>query len=388
MRRTHYQNLKVAENAPPEVIKAAWRVLSQQFHPDLNPGDADAVRKMQIINEAYEVLSDPERRARHDEAIRKARAQSEPRVQQSDEQQSAVTMWQVFEDGVSCGPYSLAELATLQKAGKITLKTFVAGWGMDDWMPLSEHLKRLNKVPVSSKTHLPRAMPSKEAGAPVKDRLWEEMRQHPVVTAFVLLYGGFVVVTFFGEWLGVKRSKDATVLSYPITSPHSVREWSADELKRANVARERREIQETLQRIAPPVYVRPVTTPLGYAWPLQSSYMPGCPILADDGYCQVTIDNMRNSADVHVKLFHVGLARTVRECFIPKGSVMQMDNLIAGQYQVRYMALDSGAAAKAEPFWLTVEQTTQGVSYSIMTLTLYTVQNGNTRMTPIRREEF
>lgn len=388
MRRTHYQNLKVAGNAPPEVIKAAWRALSQQFHPDLNPGDADAVRKMQIINEAYEVLSDPERRARHDEAIRKARAQSEPRAQQPDEQQGPVNMWQVFEEGVPCGPYSLAELAALQRAGKITLKTFVASWGLEDWMPLSEHLMQLNKVPVSSKTPLPKATSSKEVGGPVKNRLWEEIRQHPVVTAFVLLYAGFVVVTFFGEWLGVKRSKDATVQSYPTASPNSVRERSADELKRADAASERREIQETLQRIAPPAYVKPATTPLGYAWPLQSSYMPGCPILADDGYCQVTIDNMRNSADVHVKLFHVGLARTVRECFIPKGGVMQMDNLITGQYQVRYMALDSGAAAKAEPFWLTVEQTTQGVSYSIMTLTLYTVQNGNTRMTPMRREEF
>ncbi|MCS6804710.1 MAG: DnaJ domain-containing protein, partial [Blastocatellia bacterium] len=36
---THYDNLKVARNAPPEVIRAAYKTLSQRFHPDRNPGD-------------------------------------------------------------------------------------------------------------------------------------------------------------------------------------------------------------------------------------------------------------------------------------------------------------------------------------------------------------
>jgi hypothetical protein len=67
--RTHYDNLKVARSAPPEVIRAAYRALSQSFHPDRNPGDADAARVMAIINGSYEVLSDPDKRRAHDRWI-------------------------------------------------------------------------------------------------------------------------------------------------------------------------------------------------------------------------------------------------------------------------------------------------------------------------------
>jgi len=68
--RTHYDNLKVARDAPPEVIRAAYRSLSQKYHPDRNPNDADAARIMAIINGSYEVLSDPAKRREHDLWIR------------------------------------------------------------------------------------------------------------------------------------------------------------------------------------------------------------------------------------------------------------------------------------------------------------------------------
>lgn len=63
---THYDNLKVARNAPPEVIRAAYKTLSQKFHPDRNPGNSEATRIMSIINTSYEVLSDPDKRREHD----------------------------------------------------------------------------------------------------------------------------------------------------------------------------------------------------------------------------------------------------------------------------------------------------------------------------------
>lgn len=63
---THYDNLRVARNAPPEVIKAAYRTLSQKYHPDKNIGNPDAAKVMAIINKAYEILSDPAKRSEHD----------------------------------------------------------------------------------------------------------------------------------------------------------------------------------------------------------------------------------------------------------------------------------------------------------------------------------
>jgi len=73
--RTHYDNLKVARDAPPEVIRAAYKSLSQKYHPDRNPGDPKASRTMTIINAAYRVLSDPDLRRKHDEWIRKVEAE-------------------------------------------------------------------------------------------------------------------------------------------------------------------------------------------------------------------------------------------------------------------------------------------------------------------------
>lgn len=62
---TYYDNLKVAPNAPTEVIRAAYRALAKRYHPDHNQ-TPDAARVMMLLNEAWEVLSDDTRRARHD----------------------------------------------------------------------------------------------------------------------------------------------------------------------------------------------------------------------------------------------------------------------------------------------------------------------------------
>jgi hypothetical protein len=67
--RTHYDNLKVTRDASPEVIRAAYRALSQKFHPDRNTGNPEAARIMVLVNAAYEVLSDPGRRRQHDNWI-------------------------------------------------------------------------------------------------------------------------------------------------------------------------------------------------------------------------------------------------------------------------------------------------------------------------------
>lgn len=73
---THYDNLKVARNAPPEVIRAAYKTLSQRFHPDRNADNESATRIFQMISTAYDVLSDPVKRKEHDEWIAKAEAEA------------------------------------------------------------------------------------------------------------------------------------------------------------------------------------------------------------------------------------------------------------------------------------------------------------------------
>src|SRR6516225_6916051 len=65
-KRDYYEVLSVSRTAGEEELKKAYRRLAIQFHPDRNPGDKQAEERFKELNEAYQVLSDPERRAQYD----------------------------------------------------------------------------------------------------------------------------------------------------------------------------------------------------------------------------------------------------------------------------------------------------------------------------------
>jgi len=63
----YYEILGINKDASEAEIKSAFRKAAKQYHPDLHPGDAEAEKKFKEINEAYEVLSDPQKKAQYDQ---------------------------------------------------------------------------------------------------------------------------------------------------------------------------------------------------------------------------------------------------------------------------------------------------------------------------------
>ncbi|MFC6490847.1 DnaJ domain-containing protein, partial [Nitratireductor sp. GCM10026969] len=66
MKADFYETLSVSRNADEKELKSAFRKLAMKYHPDRNPGDTEAERKFKEINEAYETLRDPQKRAAYD----------------------------------------------------------------------------------------------------------------------------------------------------------------------------------------------------------------------------------------------------------------------------------------------------------------------------------
>lgn len=139
-----------------------------------------------------------------------------------------------------------------------------------------------------------------------------------------------------------------------------------------------------------PAYVRPAEAPNGSNWPGQSSYIRGYPIARRDGLSRITIDNSSNSSDMFVKLVALEEDRTfpIRHAYIPANQSFTMNNIRTGQYDVRYKDLNDGSLSRSEPFSLEEIHDIRGVKYSVNTMTLYKVSNGNMQTYPLAPSEF
>lgn len=81
----YYSFLGIGRKAGPDEIKRAYRKMVFRYHPDRNPDDEEAAEKLKEVLEAYEILSDDEKRAHYDRATRGKFEQDEDRQEQSND---------------------------------------------------------------------------------------------------------------------------------------------------------------------------------------------------------------------------------------------------------------------------------------------------------------
>lgn len=91
VKKTLYDVLQVSRNADPEIIKAAYKSLAQRYHPDKNTDNPDAEKHLKEIDRAYEVLSDPVKRAGYDAAL----------ADDDEEQTASSKDWDGFSSGAT-----------------------------------------------------------------------------------------------------------------------------------------------------------------------------------------------------------------------------------------------------------------------------------------------
>lgn len=91
--KDYYKILQVAPDASPEVIQMAYKALAKKYHPDLNPGQEEAAQeKMKDVNEAYETLSDKDKRWQYDQSrYQQPKTEQQPHYEEPEPPRNAQT---------------------------------------------------------------------------------------------------------------------------------------------------------------------------------------------------------------------------------------------------------------------------------------------------------
>lgn len=289
---THYDNLKVARGAPQEVVRAAYKALSQKYHPDKNQGDEKAARIMAIVNTAYNILSDPTRRKEHDEWI----AAEEWEVEWLESSSAEEPARPRGENWETPPPVHNRRRRRLWRDAR---------W----WFGLFGGIT-VGAVCVLVLVKQPRLLPTALA-------FNKPETIAPVTSVPAPDPDAWAIPTGVNSPPAVVKALAVTQLVVPARQP----ECDTD--------------------LATPA------APNGEPWPDQSGYIPGYPLGNSGREMTVVVDNSANASPVFVKIFDLERRSNVRHAYVLANNMLTIDGLAAGKYEVRYQNV-VGSAAHAE----------------------------------------
>ncbi|RJG09338.1 J domain-containing protein [Massilia cavernae] len=310
---THYDNLKVARGAPQEVIRAAYKALSQKYHPDKNPGDEKAARIMAIVNSAYNILSDPVRRAEHDEWI--AAEEWEIAWLESTRSEESRDRHRPAE-----GPDSAWEAEPAEPPPRPYRAVRDPRWWLGMGACFAAGITS-GVLIISTPEVMPVALASALAPKP-------EIRVDTAPTpAAVPALAEARPENAVDSWAVAKPSSNAPPLQAP-------------EVKALAVA------QLVVPARSPDCETElyTLTAPNGEPWPEASGYVEGYPVGNPGEEMRVMVDNTANNSPVFVKVHDLDRRSNVRHVFVLAHESLAIEKLAAGKYEVRYQNIEAGGS--------------------------------------------
>jgi len=313
---THYDNLKVSRHAPQEVIRAAYKALSQKYHPDKNPGDERAARIMAIVNTAYNILSDPVRRKEHDDWISseewevewletshgedgRERHRGEPHWEPR--QVAAPSRWRVLRDPRWWG---------------VMLAAFAGGGALA--ILLLDPPKYLPSALAWPGKTQPAAVAAAPASASASAASGSASASAPVLNSPP-------------DPLGSDASADGWARpAGQVDAPPDIKALAVTQLV---VPSRAPDCDTDLQA---------QVAPTGDPWPAQSGYIDGYPLGNQGDEMQVLVDNSNNPSPVLVKIYDLDRRSNVRHAYVLGRAKFLIEKLAAGKYEVRYQNIMIG----------------------------------------------
>jgi hypothetical protein len=392
MAATHYETLKVARDAPIEVIRAAYRALSQKYHPDRHPGDAAAAQSMAVLNAAYDVLSDPDKRRQYDDLI------------------SSIESEGVFEE-VAAPRAHPAWASRKMPAG--TMEEPRAVRIFTNWK-LYAALIVLGSVGFLVWAAAP-ALHRHEIELPQPTTITPYVFQDPTLPQAAPGPGtpqSQVPYTAADEPESLSRapapppSRDAKHAKAAPASPATMPSASAparpppgekkaapapkDETAPAPVKPKRKMQANAAPGFVEGHYTRPALAPSGMSWPASSDYVGGFQQLNTDGMSQVILDNSQNDFDVFVKVIYLadGEPEPVRLVFLSARDRFTVANLRPGTYDLRYQNLDRGTLLRSGVFALEESAIAGGTRHSTVSIVLHDSADDSTNTYLLSERDF
>ena len=304
--------------------------LSRQYHPDHNPDDPEATKIMQVINLAYDVLSDPVRRREHDEWIARIEA---------DKENSALFN----------SPNNIDKPSENVQPAPAFMRGRTA----------SRH-KKNSAFEIDKKA--------------IGEHVFRHWFWYVLVIAIVTGFGyhSYTRSTyspFSSTYRTVQKPANGKIFPFKNTDGNGKNSRTANG-------------QETTNPFIPDTalpmqdYSRPVSLPES-SWPKTASYLPGYEQHNANGLSSVTIDNSQNDSDVMVKLFYLEREKPhpVRTFYIPAHGTFKVDGVSAGKYDIRFRELQSGLLSRSDAFDLLEVSFRNGARFSTVNLSLSRLPN-------------